>query len=115
MVAVTEQVNLRQWLPPIRQPVVVADGKGGMVMDATWYRFFDHVANVRLGGADAPSVPDLVASAIETQATVATTSASLATVATQTQTNAEVLAVVSEVASVNALTGADQIPPVSLQ
>jgi len=115
VVAVTEQVNLRQWLPPIRQPVVVADGKGGMVMDATWYRFFDHVANVRLGGADAPSVPDLVASAIETQATVATTSASLATVATQTQTNAEVLAVVSEVASVNALTGADQIPPVSLQ
>ena len=44
------------WLPSSNVPVLDASGK----MSPVWYRFFREVADNRLGGIDAKSLPDVV-------------------------------------------------------
>lgn len=110
--------DLRAWLPPQRQRfgTVVVDGRPHDVYidAASWYKFFQYIAEIKLGGANGASVPELVASLTATQATSATVEALTNAVAVQAQTNAEALSATVEVVNNNALDGADQIPPVRM-
>jgi ABC-type branched-subunit amino acid transport system substrate-binding protein len=101
--------SLKAWLPPQRVAVVDDDG----IMSEPWYRFFQYVANVRLGGPTGGSVKDLSAtlSVVKSQAVAA--SASTVALAAQTSTNAEALEAVRQVAVQNSLAGAAQIPVVN--
>lgn len=106
--------SLRSWLPPARQPIAYED-RGRYYMDAAWYRFFHHVAEVRLGGLLGATIPDVVATVEDTQASGAEQSAIVASLKNQTSTNAEALSAQVQVSIANSLTGADQIPPVQIQ
>lgn len=101
--------NLRSLLPAQRSPVVNAD----RTMTAEWYRFFDFLVNVYLGGPDTPTITDIVSSLESTiqRSTEAAVQAALAQ--RQTQTNAEALAATVEVVKNNGLTGSSQIPAVA--
>jgi hypothetical protein len=102
--------NLKSWLPPQRVPVVAANG----LMSVPWYRFFQYVAEKRLGGASAPSLPDVSANVVAAKQEAVAANAATATVAAQVKTNAESLEVVRQVAVNNNLSGAAQIPSVDL-
>ena len=106
--------NLQAWLPPQRQPIAYQQG-GQWFCDPTWYRFFQFVAEIKLGGVSGPTLPDVVTTVTETQATAAAASASVTEIAQQTTANAEALAATVQVAVVNSLTGADQIPLVDMR
>lgn len=101
-------VNLKAWLPPQRVRLVGADG----LMSWEWYRFFQYVAEKRLGGPTAPSIMDLSSNVIAAKSDAATANANTAALAVQTQTNAEALEVTRQVVVNNNLPGAVQIPPV---
>lgn len=101
-------VNLKAWLPPQRVRLVGPDG----LMTWEWYRFFQYVANKRLGGPVAPSITDLSTNVIAAKTDAATANANTAALAVQTKTNAEALEVTRQVVVNNSLAGAAQIPPV---
>ena len=105
--------NLQAWLPPQRQPVAYQQG-AQWFCDPAWYRFFQFVSEVKLGGRSGPTLPDVVTSITTTQTTAAAASASVTTLQQQTTANAEALAATVQVAQDNALTGASQIPEVRL-
>jgi hypothetical protein len=110
--ATTDLENLRSLLPSQRHPFGFVDGKP-VYVEAAWYRFMDYLVNTFLGGPGSPTMADVIAAieaALEAQATQTQT---LALIAAQSQTNAEALAAVVQVAQDNALTGAEQIPRVS--
>ena len=106
--------NLQAWLPPQRQPVAYQQGNQ-FFCDPAWYRFFEFVANVKLGGQSGPTLPDVAATVTETQATAAAASATVTEIAQQTTANAEALAATVQVAVDNDLTGWEQIPGVLLR
>ncbi len=102
------------WLPSAQTPIAALDGRGNYVMTAAWYRFFQHLAEVKFGGRSAPSLPDVITTVETTQAAAVQNGQQVTALTQQSQANAESLAVVRQVAVNNALTGADQIPPVVL-
>jgi hypothetical protein len=102
------------WLPSAQTPIANLNGRGQYVMEPSWYRFFQHVADVRLGGRAAPSLPDVVTTVETTQAAAVQSGQQVSALTQQSQANAEALSVVVQVAQNNSLTGADQIPPVIL-
>lgn len=106
--------NLRSLLPAQRTPFATNSKGEKFNVEPHWYKFFDYLVNQYLGGLTQPTVADIVA-ALETTMTQATTaSQTTALLQQQTQTNAEALSAVVQVANNNALTGAEQIPRVSL-
>ena len=102
------------WLPSAQTPIASLNGRGQYVMEPSWYRFFQHLADVRLGGRAAPSLPDVITTVETTQAAAVQSGQQVSALTQQSQANAESLAVVRQVVQNNALTGADQIPPVTL-
>jgi hypothetical protein len=102
--------ELRSFLPHSRQQVLNADG----TMNSAWYRFFQVFVDVFLGGAGAYTLADIVAAVNASEERSAQLAAMTQAVADQSQTNAEALSAVVQVAQNNALAGADQIPPVRL-
>lgn len=106
-------LNLRSWLPPPRHPWGYVVGDKVMV-DPIWYRFFQYVAEVRLGGIGGANVGDVVATVEAVQAESVAQAATVASVSTQTQANAEALEATVQVSVNNGLAGALQIPPVRL-
>lgn len=56
------------WIPGAHVPVLDAKGR----MSQPWYRFFHEIAENRLGGIDAPTVPEVVSTSEQTQAQVLT-------------------------------------------
>ena len=106
------------WLPSAQTPLgfVTVNGQRLPVMVDTlsWYRFMDHLAEVRLGGRSAPSLPDVVTTVENTQAAAVQSGQQVSALTQQGQANAESLNVVRQVVQNNALTGAAQIPPVVL-
>lgn len=111
--ASSDLTNLQSWLPPQRQPVAYQQG-GQWFCDPTWYRFFQFVAEIKLGGRSGPTLPDVVTAITDTQTTAATATASVVTLQQQTSANAEALAATVQVAQNNSLAGAGQIPRVEL-
>ncbi len=109
--ASADLANLRAWLPPQRQPIANVNGTP-VYMDQTWYRFFQFVSEIKLGGAEGQTIPDIVASVVAALSASATTSAAVAITSQQTQANAEALAATVQVVQTAAIPGADQIPPV---
>lgn len=102
------------WLPPARQPIGTTDARGNFMCDPAWYRFFEYIAETRLGGKQGPGIPAVVAVVAQTQVTAAASTTAVAELTQQTQANAEALFVVREVAQNNSLTGAGLIPQVEL-
>jgi hypothetical protein len=109
--------NQRPNLPPARSPVgwVTVDGKRLPVeFDAQFWNFLRFQHEVKLGGMNGATLPDVVTTVETTQAQSATTSQTVVAVAQQAQANAESLDVARQVLRNSTLTGADQIPPVAL-
>ena len=83
----TQSARTARWLPTSRQPVAYTlDARGQRVpvyIDEHWYRFFDEIAERRLGGVDGPALPDVKTNA-ETAVAAAASVASIATAAQQT-------------------------------
>lgn len=110
--------NLQAWLPPRRQPmgwVTIGGVRHPVDWDDTVYRFLQFVSEVKLGGQNGPTLPDVVTTVTDTQATAAAASAGVTELAQQTTANAEALAATVQVVTTNALTGASQIPRVDLR
>lgn len=108
-----DETNLKAWLPPSRQPIAYQQN-GQWLCDPTWYRFFQYVAEIKLGGANGPTLTAVAETAATTAQTAASASTQVSAIAQQTQTNAEALAAVKQVAQDNSLSGAEQIPNVQL-
>jgi len=109
--------NKRPNLPPARSPVgwVTIDGQRLPVeFDAQFWNFLRFQHEIKLGGMNGATLPDVVTTVETTQASAATTSQAVLAVAQQTQANAEALSVTKQVVKLNGLTGADQIPNVDL-
>jgi len=104
----TNQRSLKTWLPHRTVPVVGSDG----TMNDEWYRFFNYVANTKLGGASSATLPDIAATVTEAQVNATTAATTVAGVTQQVANNAEALSAVREVAVNNSLSGATQIPSV---
>lgn len=102
------------WLPSAQTPIGRAKPDGTVVMEPAWYRFFQHVADVRLGGRAAASLPDVITTVETTQAAAVQSGQQVSALTQQSQANAESLNVVRQVVQNNALVGAGQIPPVVL-
>ena len=102
------------WLPPARQPIGFTDARGQFIADPSWYRFFEYMAEYRLGGKQGPAITEVVTAVEATQTTAAASSTTVTELQQQTQANAESLAVVREVAINNSLVGSGLIPAVEL-
>jgi hypothetical protein len=110
----TSRPNDVAWLPSAQTPIGRAKPDGTVVMDPAWYRAFQHLFEVKLGGRSAPSLPDVVTTVETTQAAAVQSGQQVGALTQQSQANAESLNVVRQVVQNNALTGAAQIPPVVL-
>lgn len=108
-----DESNLKTWLPPARQPIAYQQN-GQWLCDPTWYRFFQYVAEIKLGGVNAPSIPAVASATTAIAETAASAQTQVSAVIQQGQTNAEALAAARQVLQDNSLAGADQIPPVQL-
>lgn len=100
-------------MPPQREPLATIVGDRAYITPA-WERFFRFQHEVRLGGDAGNTLPDVVAAVEVTQATASASATQAAAFAQQSQANAEALAATVQVVQNNALAGAPQIPPVSL-
>lgn len=83
-------------------------------MSPDWYRFFDYLCNVKLGGAAAPDLADVVTTFETAQEVVTSSAQAMSLLTQQTQANAEALATTVEVVKNAALPGASSIPPVRM-
>jgi len=54
------------WIPNANVPVLDQNGR----MAQSWYKFFQEIANRRLGGIDAPTVADVIVTQSAVQASV---------------------------------------------
>ena len=110
----TSRPNDVAWLPSAQTPIGRAKPDGSVVMDPAWYRAFQHLFEVKLGGRAAPSLPDVVTTVESTQAAAVQSGQQVGALTQQSQANAESLNVARQVLQNNALPGAAQIPPVVL-
>jgi len=101
----------KAWLPPPREPVLNADG----TMRPSWYRFFEYVANRRLGGIAGPSMNEVQANVVETKVQAVNAVVAAASVEQALTTNAEALKATIQVAQNAGLAGASNIPEVVLR
>lgn len=105
------------WLPHSRHPIgwVTIGGKRYPVeVDPFYYRHLHTVAEVKLGGVDGDTLPDVAATVTAAISTAAAAEAQVSALTQKTQTNAEALSATIAVARRNALNGSDQIPGVEL-
>ena len=102
------------WLPRESEPLGRVNKDGGVTISPYWYRFFNTVANVKLGGIEGATVPDVASTVTATIEIAAAAEAQSASVAQQVQTNAEAAYVMRNVIKQAALAGSDQIPEVGL-
>jgi len=106
------QSLLRTRLPSAQVPIgAMADGSP-IYMNPTWYRFFDFIANVQLGGPQGPSVTDLSTTVVSTRSDAIQAQQSVSALTQQTVANAQALGAVVQVTQTSSLPGASQIPPV---
>lgn len=98
--------DLKNYLPSAREKPLDANGH----LVGSWYKFFQLLSQVQLGGGLTLADLEAAISAAQLQATQAT--ANTQAIATQSQTNAEALAAAVQVVQAAALPGSDQIPPV---
>jgi hypothetical protein len=109
----TDASLLRTELPKANVPfgMLQKDGKT-VLISPTWYRFFDFICNVQLGGPQAPTIADLSTATISTKTQAIAAQTSVADVSQQVNANAQALGAVVQVTQVSSLPGSNQIPPV---
>lgn len=108
-----DEQSLKAWLPPARQPIAYQQNNQWLC-DPTWYRFFQYVAEIKLGGANGPTITEVADNAAATAQNAATTQTQISAVIQQGQTNAESLQAAIQVVQNSSLPGSDQIPPPQL-
>ena len=110
------RTNLRTFFPAQRTPIARIEIAGQQVpvyLDAqTWYKFFDYTVNTILGGANAPTLNEIVSTVVATIAQNAATAAAVTAQGQQNAANAASLIATVQVLQDNNVPGADQIPPV---
>lgn len=94
------------WIPGAHVPVLDNSGR----MSPAWYRFFREVADNRLGGIDAPTVPDVVTTAKQTQAQVLTVKQDADAAIQTVNSCVDAVNTTKQVAVNNNLSGSTQIP-----
>ena len=102
--------SLKSWLPPQRVPLVDKNG----YMSVPWYKFFQFVADIKLGGPSAPTVTDLSTNVVAVKQEAVSANATAAAVAVQAAANAIALEATKQVVQNSSLPGSTQIPPVVL-
>lgn len=96
------------WIPPAT--VAVLDAKGNM--SRPWYLFFKEIAERRLGGISAETVPQVIDRQNQTNAFVTDAQTNLSGLVAQVNTVTEVVNTQTQVSQAAALPGADQIQSV---
>jgi hypothetical protein len=82
-------------------------------MSQPWYRFFQEIAENRLGGIEAATLPQVVTTQVQTQAQVVSVQSGVSSVGQQVSAVTDAVNTATQVAISNGLAGADQIPVVS--
>jgi len=100
-------------LPQAQLPLGRVQPDGTVVMDPTWYRFLDYIANVQLGGVTGPTMGDLSATVDSTRSSAINAQNAVSVVAQTVNANAASLAATVQVSQTAALPGATQIPKVT--
>ncbi len=100
-------------LPQAQLPLGRVQPDGTVLMDPTWYRFLDYIANVQLGGITGPTLGDISTTVDSTRSSAIAAQTSVSQVAQTVNANASTLAATVQVAQTSALPGATQIPPVA--
>lgn len=97
-------------LPQAQLPLgrVMADGT--VLIDPTWYRFLDYIANVQLGGPTGPTMGDISSTLGSTRNSAISAENAVSVVAQTVNANASSLAATVQVAQTNNLSGSTQIP-----
>lgn len=93
------------WLPSPTVKVLNDDG----TMSRPWYLFFKEVADKRLGGIVAESVPDVAVKQSQVNAYLVDVQAGVVSMGAQVSAITETVNTQTEVAQTNALAGASQI------
>jgi hypothetical protein len=94
------------WLPGAHVPVL--DGSGRM--SPPWYRFFQEIAENRLGGIDAPTVPEVVTTTVQTQSQVIGVQTGIQSMGQQVSAITDTVNTQTQVAQNSNLSGSSQIP-----
>lgn len=96
------------WMPPAT--VAVLDAKGNMARP--WYLFFKEIAETRLGGIDAETVPQVIAKQDLTNTYVTDAQTNLVSLVAQTNAITDVVNTQTQVTQAASLPGADQLPTI---
>lgn len=96
------------WIPNATVPVL--DAKGNM--SRPWYLFFKEVAETRLGGIDAETVPQVIAKQDQTNVYVTDAQTNIAGLGAQVNAVTDAVNTQTQVSQNANLPGADQIPNV---
>ncbi len=102
--------TIRAWLPAARHPIGTTASGETVLMTTEWYRFFEEVADRRLGGINGPTVPVVQSQVEVTQTAVVNAEQSIATTQAVVVQNAQALATSREVSISGGLPGATLIP-----
>lgn len=94
------------WIPGAHVPVLDAAGR----MSQPWYRFFQEIAENRLGGIEAATLPQVVTVQAQTQTQVIDVQAGVTSVGQQVSAVTDVVNTATQVAVDSGLSGATQIP-----
>jgi hypothetical protein len=108
----TDASLLRTKLPRAEVPFGTVQKDGTVLISTPWYRFFDFISNVQLGGPNAPTVADLSTATVSTKTQAIAAQTAVASVSQQVNANAQALGAAIQVTQVSALPGSNQIPPV---
>lgn len=91
------------WIPPAT--VAVLDARGNM--SRPWYLFFKEIAETRLGGIDAATVPQVVSKQDQTNAYITDAQANIVGIVAQVNAVTDVVNTQTQVSQAAALPGAD--------
>ena len=112
-----DRTNLRSFLPAGRVPIgyVNNDRSQPVYIDSvTWFKWAEEVTRILGIREGAPTLQEIVNSVIAALETAQEQASQVAAIRAQATTNAAALDAQRQVSINNALTGADQIPPVQL-
>lgn len=94
------------WLPPATTPLSL---DGGKTMNPVWFRALHELFENRLGGIDAPTVPEVVTTAKQTQTQVLTVQKGVQSVGSQVTAITNAVNTQTQVAKESSLAGSDQL------
>jgi hypothetical protein len=109
-----DSARTKNWLPPVREPIGYFTDANGQKQDIfisdQWYRFFDELAQRRLGGVNGAAITDVQANVETVQASVTDTASLVTDVAQQTQASQIALLSTKAVLIHAGVQGASSIP-----